>query len=796
LAESGLAGREGEIVTRFLRWWAEKAIASPRSAIALVALVTLLLAPGLLRLKVRTDGRSLAPPHDPAVLFDAEVRRHFGLRDPIIVLVESSHPQGVYNPQTMARVVALTQALAKLPGIGPENVISLATERRDRFYPNSLVFRPFLDPVPTTPLLLAGLRSDVDAMAIVKGTLISADGRGVAILVGAPSDRDPGFAGYDRTGLYHQIVAITASYEAPGERILVVGAPVAEALLGTYLEADLRRLLPMAIALIAAVMWFGCRRLWAVVIGLGEVGCCLLCTFGLMGWAGIPVYLTTYLLPVIVTTVGVADEIHLMWRYQRVLGRTGLDEPHPAAVRITVREIMRPIALSSLAALVAFLAFLASEIEPVRYFGLFAAFGIFICIVYALTVVPAALALLPAAALRRPAASERTAPPIVGWTAPFLRRPWATLAGFGLLTLALGGGVHRLYVQDSWIGSFARTSPLRLATDRVNARMNGTHILLAHLEIDWPAARIPQVREHRGPLLDPVALAAVGRFESFATSQPQVGGVLGPQAQIATASFLWNGRRQGTRVLPGDSEHIDRMVMFLDRIRGERRRLEVIDPDLRRALITIFLKNANYRETARLVAVLRRYEREHLTPIGARLRFAGDVAVSQAMIPAIVSSQITSILVALLGSFAAVWLLYRSFWVAACCSLPSSLAALWIFGTMGWAGIPLGVATSMFSAITLGIGVDYSVHFMERYLAAEPGTDAVRFATRIVGPEILSDTAAESLGFGLLAFSAVPTISRLGLLVCFALVASSLLTLLGLAAILTVTARRRRGAAA
>src|SRR5258705_12800857 len=98
------------------------------------------------------------------------------------------------------------------------------------------------------------------------------------------------------------------------------------------------------------------------------------------------------------------------------------------------------------------------------------------------------------------------------------------------------------------------------------------------------------------------------------------------------------------------------MVLFLDRIRGERRRLEVLDTDLKRTLITIFLKNANYQETARLVSVLRRYEHDHLAPLGARLRFAGDVAVRQAMIPAILSSHVVSILVAPLGSFAAVWL--------------------------------------------------------------------------------------------------------------------------------------------
>jgi uncharacterized protein len=415
-----------------------------------------------------------------------------------------------------------------------------------------------------------------------------------------------------------------------------------------------------------------------------------------------------------------------------------------------------------------------------------------VCILYALTVVPAAFALLPPEALRHPGRVSGEDGVAMRLAAPFLGRPGATLAGLALVTVLMLAGLSALRVQDSWIESFAPRSEFRLATERVNARMNGTHLLLAHLTFDWPAARVPQVRSHRGPLLDPTALDALGGFERFLASQPQVGGVLGPQAQVATVAYLWGGRKPGARAIPRQPELVDRLLLLLDRIRGRRRRLETIDGDLRRVLVTIFLKDANYRETALLMAAARRYERQHLTPLRAKLDFAGDVAVSQVMIPAIVRNQIVSLLFALLGSALAVWILYRSFWVAVCASLPSALAALWIFGTMGWAGIPLGVATSMFSAITLGIGVDYAVHFMERFLAAGPGDDPVRSAVRTVGPEIVADALAVSSGFGLLAFSRIPTIGRLGGLVCVALVASALLTLIGLGALLTVAGRARR----
>ena len=124
----------------------QRSIRHPRATLALLVAITLAAAPGLLRLEVRTDGRALVPVDDPAVRFDAEVREHFGLRDPLVVLITSSHPAGVWNAVTLHHLQRLSDALVKLPRVGPDNVVSLATERRDRVYPGTLTFRPFLDP--------------------------------------------------------------------------------------------------------------------------------------------------------------------------------------------------------------------------------------------------------------------------------------------------------------------------------------------------------------------------------------------------------------------------------------------------------------------------------------------------------------------------------------------------------------------------------------------------------------------------------------------------------------------------
>ena len=112
---------------------------------------------------------------------------------------------------------------------------------------------------------------------------------------------------------------------------------------------------------------------------------------------------------------------------------------------------------------------------------------------------------------------------------------------------------------------------------------------------------------------------------------------------------------------------------------------------------------------------------------------------------------------------------------------------------MGWLGIPLGVATSMFCAITLGIGDDYAIHFLDRRVRAlaEGEAQPTRVALLDSGPAILWDALVIALGFGLLAASQVPVNRRLGILLGLALLAAATVTLSGLSAVFTLRENRK-----
>lgn len=771
----------------------------PRRVILAFAVLVVLAAPGLLRLQLRTDGHALVPPGDPAVELDAQVRRHFGLRDPIVVVLQTPRPNGIFNPDTLRRVRDLTAALEKLPGVPAGGVTSLATEKRDRVYPGTLNFRPFLDVVPETPQDMEIFRGDLEAIGILHGTLVSKDQSAVAILVGAPNvgaSAGTNAAAADRVALCRHIVEVSQRFRSPGNRIRVVGAPVAESLLGIHILQDLVILLPLSMAIICFVLWLGCRRMAGVWQGVIQLAAAQTFTFGLMGWLDVPVYLTTAVLPIILTTLALADEIHLFWRYQQLLGPVPgeADRRHPETVRVLLSQMSRPNVLSTLTTIIGFLSFLSTPLVAVSSFGIFAGAGLIFCLFWSQMVGPAILALLPPSALRRPVGtSAEPSERFRRFFAPIFRSPRRTLATLAIASVLVSLGIGRLEVQDSWIGGFAPNSAFRKDTKAVNRLFNGTHLLQVQLDLSGWHGTLGQVWEGvPGPLLDPKTLRAIGDFETFLSRQPRVGGVLGPASQLETVSFLRHARDPKRLSIPNTAEEVADLVHWFDEVRSVPRRREVIDDANRQGVVTIFIKDPDYKQVARLMAATRRYTREHLAPLGARIGFAGDVAVSQAMIPAIVQTQVYSQPLSQLGCWLVVTILYRSLWVGFLIALPSSVAVAWMLGLMGWTGVPLGVATAMFCAITLGVGIDYGIHLYEVFLRLKKegaGRDSALEAMAECGPAIVADTSAIALGFGILGISQVPANARLGFLVAGALAVGCALTLVGLGTLLDRSVR-------
>lgn len=897
--------------------------------IALALALTLAVAPGTLRLQLRTDGHALVPHDAPEIRLDRSIRDEFGTEDPVVVLITSDHPAGIFNAHTVKLVQTLTDRFATIEGVRRADVFSLATEHGHRVRQGTLHFRRLLEPMPTTREQLDTLRDDLRVLELYTGTLVSYDGTATSILVGTPH-------GVNRIELCETIQGIIASQGDIPEQTHIIGAPVAEALLGSHLLEDLgvpsawlgftpwggsdndawhwpttlhelRRflghnagLVPIALAVMTIVFVLCFRSGPAAVLPLMEVGACLVVVFGLMGWFDVPIYLTIAVMPVILTAIGVADEIHIFSRYAELMRARALNaEGVGAADRVrvvlaTMDEMWVPVVKTSITTAVGFLSFALSPIAPVQAFGLFTAVGIVFCMLWSLTVIPALLTLLRVDRLAGGRRGGATGEPTIGrrfftkCAAFTLRHRLVAVGLAGAAVIAAPFGVRRIVIQDSWIDGFSPDSEFYQATQLFNRQFLGTHILLVVvdtggrvftgqlaprdinrndimlppdllaqpeslvgrkilLEItERPGAesqrrqrpsprnkwlgKIEAARRRGGhivvttgrahgwagpllrltgsekvrfeiseqPLTHPDVLERVDKLEEFIEQHDAqaVGGVIGTADYIRLTNFIARGRKEEARRIPENAERANWLWSQYERIRGKDRRRQIIDQHYSRSLVTVFLKNANFVDTQKLMDDIRGYERSNLRPCGIKLAFAGDVAVSQTLIGAIVSTQTISLLVSLAGIVVITAVMGRSFVWGFLCVLPCAVAVLINFAVMGWVGMPLGVATSMFAGMTLGIGVDYAIHLMERYrLSCARGLEvnaAIVEAVGATGPAVFIDALGVALGFGILTLSQVPANARLGGLLMLSIVNCFLVTMVLLPALLGLVSRDRR----
>jgi hypothetical protein len=299
------------------------------------------------------------------------------------------------------------------------------------------------------------------------------------------------------------------------------------------------------------------------------------------------------------------------------------------------------------------------------------------------------------------------------------------------------------------------------------------------------------------PFAVPATLDRLQGLERFLAAWPGVGRAVGPAGFLETAAFLTRPDAPGSRRLPDSPQeaailwHNSARALGTDRVRG------IVGAGGTRGLVNVFLHGSDFARTARLMAALRAWERTHLRPYGIRLGFAGGVALSQELIAGVVTTQLESLALSLLGIFAVTAGLSRSLRRGLLCVVPAAFAVLLDFAVLGWLGIPLGVATSMFAGMTLGVGVDYAIHLLDRL--ERPGrsgrADAVQATAKALattGPAILTDAASTVLGFAVLLVSQVPANCRLGGLLALSLTACVTAMLLAVPA-LSASIRMPRG---
>ena len=205
---------------------------------------------------------------------------------------------------------------------------------------------------------------------------------------------------------------------------------------------------------------------------------------------------------------------------------------------------------------------------------------------------------------------------------------------------------------------------------------------------------------------------------------------------------------------------------------------DYMNPQIMR--ITVQLRNHSTQTTGEIIAAAQKFAEEHF-PEGYTLEATGTAEMEHTMTKMIVSSQLTSLLISLLCVFVIIALAFKSGWAGLLGAVPLALAIILNYMVMGFAGINLDLVTSIIASVAVGVGIDYTIHFLSTYKEERTKSDDLEEVTRMTfrksGHGIVTNAVAVGFGFLVLCFSKFVVLRYIGILVAIVMFTSSFLAM-------------------
>jgi len=730
--------------------------------------------PGIVK-DTRSD--AFMPPDHPALVYQHKSEQIFGLKDPMVIAITSDSPNGIFTPKSLALVDRLTKQIKEINNIDADRVTSLSTENDIIGTEDGMQVESFFEQPPTTQSQADAMRTAVMDFPLYLGSLVARDGS-ATLIVAELIDQN------NAQSVYQELLALVDATETQNdEKIYVAGEGAVSGYMGAYIDADATRLNPIA-GLIITIVLFIAFRTWRGtlipnVVVLGTVASAL----GMMAAFGIPFFVITNALPVVLIGIAVADSIHIFSQYYEEAATNPNDSPRNIVVR-TMVHMWRPVTLTTFTTMAGFLGLsLSAGMPPMQYFGLFAMLGVAVAWLFSLTVVPALLSLLKLHTSKSFQPDKKT-----DIYASFMALLGRGVIRFPILILLLAAGIStaglfgasKLVLNEDRITTFQDDERIVLADTAINKHFDGVHYLDIVVET-------PQTED----LFKPENLQRIEKLQDYVGTLPHVNGSTSIVDYLKQMNRALNEDKKEAYQLPDDADLIAQYFLLYSASGDPDDFEKEVDYDYRLANIRIRLDSGQFQHEAVVVKAVEQYVQSSFNAPDIKANLSGRVNVDYHWIKSLGDNHAASVIISLLLVWAMAAFSMHSVVAGLFTLTPVALSILLIYAVMGYSGIWLGVGTSMFAAIAIGLGVDFAVHTVERLivLIKDKGysiDDAITALYPSTGRALFFNFLALSLGFGVLVSSEVVPLIRFGTLVAVAVSVSFFASITVLPALIKV----------
>ena len=563
-----------------------------------------------------------------------------------------------------------------------------------------------------------------------------------------------------------EIRQVIQSYSDVG-KIYLGGIPMIADDMMTFIKSDIVVFGLGVLLFIVVTLWFVFRKLIWIIVPISSCLFSVVIMMGLLGILGWKVTVISSNFIALMLILTMAMNIHMSTRFLQ------LRKDHPTKnnfeiISLTTNKMFWPILYTVLTTVFAFLSLIFSGIKPIIDFGWMMTFGLVTSFIITFTLLPTLLNFAPTKNISLNKEQDSKITSFLGLISINNKNIIFGLTGVVIILSVIG--ISKLEVENSFINYFNKNTEIYKGMKLIDEELGGTTPLEVILKFpniesekkiteddefeDWGDEEEADDEKY---WFTKDKIDKISSVHNYLDNLPQVGKVLSFSSIIDVATKLNNNKPLGTL----------EMGVLYSKI-PESIKTEIIDPylSIENNEARISLRIIDSQENLRRNDLINKISFDLKNKIGLNeneFKLAGVLILFNNLLQSLFKSQILTLGLVMIGIFSMFIVLFRNIKLSLIGVVPNFIAAFFILGIIGLLGIPLDMMTITIAAITIGIAVDNSIHyiyrFKEEFSSIKDYNETLKKCHSTVGIAILNTSITIVFGFSILVLSKfIPTI--------------------------------------
>ena len=563
-----------------------------------------------------------------------------------------------------------------------------------------------------------------------------------------------------------EIRQVIQSYSDVG-KIYLGGIPMIADDMMTFIKSDIVVFGLGVLLFIVVTLWFVFRKLIWIIVPISSCLFSVVIMMGLLGILGWKVTVISSNFIALMLILTMAMNIHMSTRFLQ------LRKDHPTKnnfeiISLTTNKMFWPILYTVLTTVFAFLSLIFSGIKPIIDFGWMMTFGLVTSFIITFTLLPTLLNFAPTKNISLKKEQDSKITSFLGLISINNKNIIFGLTGVVIILSVIG--ISKLEVENSFINYFNKNTEIYKGMKLIDEELGGTTPLEVILKFpniesekktteddefeDWEDEEEADDEKY---WFTKDKIDKISSVHNYLDNLPQVGKVLSFSSIIDVATKLNNNKPLGTL----------EMGVLYSKI-PESIKTEIIDPylSIENNEARISLRIIDSQENLRRNDLINKISFDLKNKIGLNeneFKLAGVLILFNNLLQSLFKSQILTLGLVMIGIFSMFIVLFRNIKLSLIGVVPNFIAAFFILGIIGLLGIPLDMMTITIAAITIGIAVDNSIHyiyrFKEEFSSIKDYNETLKKCHSTVGIAILNTSITIVFGFSILVLSKfIPTI--------------------------------------